>query len=71
MRVILANINHCAVTFLSRAATNLCWYHCMKHITREMHILYYYMDNAYIGRCPLGIPALTRKLSIAMYMANR
>ena len=23
----LANLNHCAVLFLSRAATNLCWYY--------------------------------------------
>ena len=26
MRAILANLNHCAVPYLSRAAVNLCWY---------------------------------------------
>ena len=27
MRAKLANINHCAVPLLSRAAVNLCWYY--------------------------------------------
>ena len=27
MRTELANLNHCAVPFLSRAAVNLCWYY--------------------------------------------
>ena len=27
MRAESANLNHCAVLFLSRAATNLCWYY--------------------------------------------
>ena len=27
MRAELANLNHCAVPFLSRAAVNLCWYY--------------------------------------------
>ena len=27
MRAELANLNHCAVSFLSRAADNLCWYY--------------------------------------------
>ena len=27
MRAKLANLNHCAVPFLSRAAANLCWYY--------------------------------------------
>ena len=26
MRAELANLNHCAVPFLRRAAVNLCWY---------------------------------------------
>ena len=29
MRAKLANLNHCAVPFLSRAAANLCWYYCI------------------------------------------
>ena len=28
MHAKLANLNECAVPFLSRAAVNLCWYHC-------------------------------------------
>ena len=27
MRAELANLNHCAVPFLSRAIANLCWYY--------------------------------------------
>ena len=27
MRAKIANLNHCAVLFLSRAAANLCWYY--------------------------------------------
>ena len=32
MRTILANINHCAVPFLSRATANLCWLYSMTKI---------------------------------------
>ena len=32
MRAELANLNHCAVQFLSRAAVNLCWYYCAYRI---------------------------------------
>ena len=32
MRTELANLNHCAVLFLSRAATNLSWYDSIYHI---------------------------------------
>ena len=31
MRAELANINHCAVPFLSRAAVNLSWYDSSQH----------------------------------------
>ena len=33
MRAKLANLNHCAVSFLSRTAVNLCWYYyiVMRH----------------------------------------
>ena len=32
MRTELANINHCAVLFLSRAAVNVCWYYYTKRV---------------------------------------
>ena len=32
MRVELANLNDCAVPFLSRAAVNLFWYYCLLYI---------------------------------------
>ena len=32
MRAELANLNHCAVPFLSRAAVNLSWYVCTKYL---------------------------------------
>ena len=38
MRAKLANLNNCAVPFLSRAAVNLCWYH---------YILYFYIMLLY------------------------
>ena len=31
MRAKFANLNHCAVPFLSRAAANLCWYYYIYH----------------------------------------
>ena len=39
MRAELANLNHCAVSLLSRAAANLCWYYyILQHII--LHRLY-------------------------------
>ena len=34
MRAELANLNHCAVLFLSRAAANFCWYHKLENCNR-------------------------------------
>ena len=32
MRAELANLNHCAVPFLSRGAPNLCWYNTITYL---------------------------------------
>ena len=43
MRATLANLNHCAVPFLSRDTVNLCWYH------------YTYMNTALHGHFTTGL----------------
>ena len=38
MRAELANLNHCAVPFLSRAAVNLCWYYIMTYQVSNLEV---------------------------------
>ena len=46
MRAELANLNYCAVAFLSRAAVNLCWYYILL-----LYIVYYIMQTVYGVMC--------------------
>ena len=52
MRGELANLNHCAVRFLSRAAVNLCWYYYTTYINIKigtMRLLYCMQTNLQIN----------------------
>ena len=48
MRAELANLNHCAVPFLNRAAVNLCWYYdttrIRTHVTHYSSCLTYFIS---------------------------
>ena len=40
MRVELANLNDCAVPFLSHAAVSLCWYYYTMHLDYTLYSLH-------------------------------
>ena len=45
MRAELANLDHCAVPFLSRAAVNLCWYFYTVGLRPILYIIHGYGDQ--------------------------
>ena len=50
MRAELANLHHCEVPFLSRAAVNLCWYDYDYDYDYKMYILLIYC-TLHIAQC--------------------
>ena len=46
MRSELAILNHCAVPFLSRAATNLCWYYIIDYVQKRSLVLVQRTDSS-------------------------
>ena len=46
IRAELANLNHCAVPFLSRAAVNLSWYDSNKYRNISAFLLFFLFHNS-------------------------
>ena len=65
MRAELANLNHCTVPFLSRAAVNLCWYYYTT-FEGQLPLVYRYISQ----RTKIYLNAGFCKL-LAMYFTER
>ena len=70
MHAELANLNHCAVSFLSRAAVNLCWYY---YSIYKVYCAKYIIYGTYSINCTMfgpysSIKIIKSKQYIAFYM---